>query len=80
MPLGRDHSEKENRGREGGRSNKGKGPLAAADRKLLEVGGPKLCSTVEQHVVSDLVEMEKTLPFTLAESWDKETWGLHTVY
>lgn len=63
---------------------------AAADRKLLQVGGeakrrPKRCCTVEpcmceQHGVSDLVKMEKTLPFTLAESWDKETWGLHTVY
>lgn len=31
-------------------------------------------------VVSAWWKCKKTLPFTLTETWDKETWGLHTVY
>lgn len=45
---------------QGGGYNKDKGPLAAADRKLLEVGGeanchPNLCSAVEHECGSSVL-------------------------
>lgn len=71
---------------QGGGYNKDKGPLAAADRKLLEVGGeanchPNFCSAVEHECGSSVLSQawwkcKKTLPFTLTETWGKETWGL----
>lgn len=72
-----------------GGSNKGKGPFRLRGQEALpglEHAAVRSSAARRSHeCVSSMLSQtcwkrEKTLSFTLAETWDKETWGLHTVY